>query len=1406
MKLSVQETVVETNIQNMGSTETYLVYNDADGTEHYFKKDATSGEYKDEDGLNLTITKSGEHFTMKDEKDNKKYFHNGYLTWIKDANGNAVYILYNGGSYSATNTSAWYPRNSTTNKITKIVTVQSGSSSTITIATLAYRSDNYLQSITDYAGRKKEYDYTSGYLTWIKDHTGIFDTSNNEEIYVYRYRYPGSDGLGVVYNSETKNGLHYSYTDSATGRMIQGIASYYAASYPANDFGTNGEIYTGVVSCDGTKLLETTYTDAGEDCDLSTGADNLSVTYKLDNWGRTVNASSTDNTGRLLGVTASAYSNNSGTSKKNNRLLQGVSTGVLNANMIADSGMEFLGAGWNKRIEPSIANCNIAWKNEPVSSRSGAGMVRMYIPSGAQGQDVLNYAWQNQTLTANTKYTFSAYVKVDSMENVWNGGGVYITIYDSSWNIVATSDVVDYVTSGIDDGWEQLYVNYTPETSGTYKVVLCQKNCGKSQVAFDDVQLETGSVASSYNMVIDAGFEQGSSSWTRSDTSAVTFSSSVSHDGGKSVKIQGSPTGTYNCRQYIGTCCDLDTTFVLSAWAKADSAQNLSTDSFGGDKRFFGIIAWLQYSDGSWEYKYLPFSSSLSDWQYNSVIIAPKKSDSAITLDAITLYCSYYNNVNAAYFDNISLVKEPAQTYTYDEKGNLTAVNQKDSETSATYDSASNLLSTATAGSGTYTYEHDSKHNVTKATNDIVEMNISYSAAGEALSTTLKNNKGTTLKEISTSASYTNGLSTAQVDALGKTTSYGYDGQRRTTSVTNAKDVSTATTYFGNLNRPKMSYISGKISLEYLYANGQLSKITRGGYVTPGVSGATKYGQVYSFLYDKFGRSTGVSVAGNSLVTYAYAKDGSYDPKSMTYGNGAVANYTYDIFGRVIKQTYSGTNSSGNYSYTYDANGNLWRVTDSTDSNNPVVYNYDYDSLGRLIRSNKKKNGTTQLRTEHLYDSENRIKSQKWELPGKKYTEQYTYNTSNGSLTELKTSAGTISFVYDDLLRLQTRTASPVIENYTYIPGGNGANTTSTQIQQIAYTGVTSWFTNTTLSYTYDELGNIKTVTQDGITTEYFYDDDLGYLTKEETRNASGTTTHAYTYSYDTYGNIRQKKEYSGSVSSANLVNTYTYTYPTNGWLDCQSKLTISGVASGTFTYDAIGNPTKYYNGRTYDFEWRNGRQLEKATVGSKEYTYTYDINGVRDSKTANGVTHYYSTLSGQVVRDTWTENGTTKTLDILPDNNSKPYALVYNDGTETKTYYYVLNQQGDVIRLVNGNGATVASYTYNAWGEILSVKGPNGNVGADHIANINPIRYRGYYYDTETKFYYVGGRYYDPMLCRFINADNASLTTINPDGFTDKNLFAYCDNDPVNRTDDGGSCWAIAGGAIAGGIIGAAS
>lgn len=159
--------------------------------------------------------------------------------------------------------------------------------------------------------------------------------------------------------------------------------------------------------------------------------------------------------------------------------------------------------------------------------------------------------------------------------------------------------------------------------------------------------------------------------------------------------------------------------------------------------------------------------------------------------------------------------------------------------------------------------------------------------------------------------------------------------------------------------------------------------------------------------------------------------------------------------------------------------------------------------------------------------------------------------------------------------------------------------------------------------------------------------------------------------------------------------------------------------------------------------------------------------------------TYSYLYAGGKLLQETVTTGDTTETHNFFYDNTGKPYAMQ----TGGATYYYVMNLQGDVVALLDASGSTVASYAYDPYGKILSAEGT--------MAETNPLRYRGYYYDTETGLYYLQSRYYDPATCRFVNADNAAVIVVSPEKTNwDKNLFAYCDNDPVNRKDDGGELW----------------
>ena len=283
---------------------------------------------------------------------------------------------------------------------------------------------------------------------------------------------------------------------------------------------------------------------------------------------------------------------------------------------------------------------------------------------------------------------------------------------------------------------------------------------------------------------------------------------------------------------------------------------------------------------------------------------------------------------------------------------------------------------------------------------------------------------------------------------------------------------------------------------------------------------------------------------------------------------------------------------------------------------------------------------------------------------------------------------------------------------------------------------------------------------------------------------------------YDTAGNIRS------ITKNGTVTKSFGYTNPS--WPDLLTSVTANGTTkdvlyegqSQTSDVPSSGNPITYYNGKDYTFTWTKGRQLASATVDGKQVSYTYDMSGVRNSKTVNGTTYNYTTLSGKVMRQQWGN----KSLEFVYDDGNQPFAMIYNDGSTSTLYYYVLNAQGDVIALLNANGTLAASYNYGAWGN-YSVHGADGKKTTDatFIGHINPLRYRGYYYDRETRLYYLQSRYYDFANCRFINADTYLSTG---QGMLGHNMFTYCGNNPVNYCDSSGRFFFT----LLGAMIGAAA
>ena len=487
-------------------------------------------------------------------------------------------------------------------------------------------------------------------------------------------------------------------------------------------------------------------------------------------------------------------------------------------------------------------------------------------------------------------------------------------------------------------------------------------------------------------------------------------------------------------------------------------------------------------------------------------------------------------------------------------------------------------------------------------------------------------------------------------------------------------------------------------------------------------------------------------------------------------------------------------NGTKNFTWQYDSTGNLYSHEDLVNNQRFV---YTYDSTGRLVRQqvldNSKKNIYS---SQYGYDLNNNVSRFTSSAGGVSVTENFEYGKDNLASKYIYPSGKTTTYTYDGLMRrikALTNTSVNIDHQYAYLASARGNTVKSTKI---------GWehIGNYIYGYTYDANGNITKITRRDKTVansayepqQQFAYDELNQLIRAD--DLAKNRTEVYTY--DNGGNILSTTVYPltwGSLSGVTATDTTTYTYGDSNWKD---KLTAYGDTP--ITYDAIGNPLTY---RGYTLTWQNGRQLASMKYGAINIGFTYDVDGLRTSKTIPnvGLEHKYYYVGNRLQYETL---GGSSALWYFYDADGNPSGIRYKDNSGTvNDYYFVCNWRGDVIQIYNASGTLVGSYTYDAWGKVTENA---TSADTQNITETNPIRYRGYYYDTETRLYYVNSRYYDPAVKRMLNADNDSLSTATPQGLTDKNYFAYCDNNPVVRVDSDGAFWNVVIGAAVGGALGA--
>lgn len=513
-------------------------------------------------------------------------------------------------------------------------------------------------------------------------------------------------------------------------------------------------------------------------------------------------------------------------------------------------------------------------------------------------------------------------------------------------------------------------------------------------------------------------------------------------------------------------------------------------------------------------------------------------------------------------------------------------------------------------------------------------------------------------------------------------------------------------------------------------------------------------GQQYDIKQDEFRNLESIGISGKpeKLISYDYKK-GTGRLKSMTYANGDVMKATYNSIGQMIAEKwYDKENVQiAYYKYTYDGAGNIVR---SIDILHGKEYNYYYEkeALSRSVEcavtfgEEDRVIAKTLLSTVFFeYDKEGALIKKKI-VPAQGEVQTVFFEGTDGDASVLKISVGDKNIVaqakndsfgrkvFDEL----QVSAGFVSRQFSYHSGMvTEEHKESKKLKSSPISHLVSRITfsdDRTIDYEYDAEERITKVTDsvDGV-TEYTYD-ALGQLLTE---TLNGVAVNVMTY--DNYGNIRSK-------------NGKNYAYNNVLWNDL-----LTSYDGDAIFCDAQGNPINY---RSHSLSWEKGRQLKVYD----DVEFFYNANGIRTAKKIFDLEHVYTLEGAKILRETWGEN----TLIPLYDGEESVCGIVYNGDS----FYFQKNLQGDIVAIFNQEAELVVRYSYDAWG-VCKIK---SDISGCNIANINPFRYRGYYYDNEMELYYLCSRYYDPVVGRFLNGDEPMLIN-DAERIGGYNLFSYCEN-----------------------------
>ena len=1391
-KTSAHQKVTLFNIPFNNSN--YFVWEDEDGTEHFFA--ATGSQpYKDEEGLELELTYntgSPDYILITDKQHNQMRFNvlrAGYarLAEAKDAVGNAV--------------------------------------------TYEYVDDNENEScisrIIDPVGRVTQFNYTNGMLASI-----VIPAANNGSRTVY-FTYDSNNRLtGVRYSELGGSTAHTTYSYSGTTNLLVKVRNYDGVQLnidyeplsnyitdltdPARRVSSMETVATsasGTVTKSGAKVL-LTYDDMFTKVTAvdSTNGDK-SLYYQFNDMGNVTSVRDDLGFGRFTKFDSAIYN-------------KPVAESTLKRVVVNLLQHPDLSADWTvsgSAVKDSTTTC--------------MGVPSAKLTSSASENSVYR---QEVTLQPNTKYTFSAYVKV---QNVGGNAGAFLKIRKKTdeYNMMVSDGLFGTTTAAPSDGmptdgWQRISATYDHNSTVAedfYVEMILFKNAGGT-AWFACPQLETGAVMNVVNFITNGDFahstlsgsqylpndwSKAANTFTTSDTGVKSRSTDPtipSALSGNYLSIEGSPdrafVGFVQTLNMAGKSGDL---FTLGGWVDSYSIP------VNGNTGRHSLLFRVKKTDGTWSgYQDFVFNTERVGWQFGCFAVS-----APADYQQVEVTISYINNCNVSKFTNIFLSREAfGQSFAYDSDKNLISTsNLAGQKSDIKYDDAKNVNiytqpgrdSTVADNQHWFYYgdtpEQRKEHLLWRSRTPMhVTDFYDYDGYGnvkttcrtniQALTGSTDNNVSTDYPYIRTENTYAHqgnypekakdargyeviqeidandGTLTSVSDPTEQTVNYTYDTARRVTGVYSEE--------LDENNDPVRTYRNA-----YTYENDRIKTVSHN--TTSDVTNDV----TYTFNYDELGRKTSVQVGTQTLSTNVYEETRSGLLSEVQYGNGGKVKYSYDDFDRMTGVKYD-EDLVDRYTYEYGANG---KVAEVYDQNEFRIARTAYDLAERPCQTEmlmEAESGRHLLyRTRLQYDKLNNLQKFSEEIGSptpqsgiqnivETHQSEYAYDRDN-RITQITYDGGAhkVGYTYDNLGRVVTRVAEngsdagKVTSSYGYVDGGYGANSTTPLVASIAQKGIS-------FAYTYDSRGNITSETRtdasgNSLTTNYLYD-VLGQLVRVNDPHENAT----WVYNYDRGGNITSKVRYLYTTDNLGWPQeTIPYVYGDSNWKD---KLTSYNNRS--FTYDAIGNTV---SDGVWSYTWEAGRRLQSMSSGDTTLSFKYDHNGLRTQKevTKNGttVTSDY-VLHGKLI--THMTVGSDK-LHFFYDAQSRPAKVNFNG----EMYVYVLNLQGDIVGILDKDGNLVVEYKYDAWGKPLST---TGNMAAT-LGKCNPFRYRGYVYDEEIGLYYLRSRYYSSQFNRFLIPD-LSMRLF---GDTrNANLYMYCKNNPTLFNDLDGKTSALATLVIAAALV----